>query len=143
MRALRRLAQAAGSARSTSCPSPIVTSSRCSDRVIRLPVSWVTSCAFGGPELRDLYITTMHYGMSTEAKREQPLAGALFIVAQGCAAATAIVLEPRRPRRLRKLKDRACVGGRSVAEGICSINGVHRKGSPHLIGLREGQCPTR
>lgn len=48
------------------------------DRIIRLPVSMVTSCAFGGPELSDLYITTMQYGMSAETKREQPLAGALF-----------------------------------------------------------------
>lgn len=48
------------------------------ERVIRLPVSMVTSCAFGGPDLSDLYITTMQYGMSADAKRDQPLAGALF-----------------------------------------------------------------
>lgn len=48
------------------------------DQVIRLPVSSVTSCAFGGPDLRDLYITTMQYGMSADLKRDQPLAGALF-----------------------------------------------------------------
>jgi sugar lactone lactonase YvrE len=48
------------------------------DRMIRLPVSMVTSCAFGGPDLNDLYITTMQYGMAADAKREQPLAGALF-----------------------------------------------------------------
>jgi sugar lactone lactonase YvrE len=48
------------------------------DRLIGLPVSMVTSCAFGGPDLGDLYITTMQYGMSAEVKRDQPLAGALF-----------------------------------------------------------------
>jgi sugar lactone lactonase YvrE len=48
------------------------------DQVVRLPVSMVTSCAFGGPDLTNLYITTMQYGMSAEAKRAQPLAGALF-----------------------------------------------------------------
>jgi sugar lactone lactonase YvrE len=47
--------------------------------VVRVPgVAMVTSCAFGGPELTDLYITTMQYGMSAEAKRSQPLSGALF-----------------------------------------------------------------
>jgi sugar lactone lactonase YvrE len=48
------------------------------DRVLRVPVSMVTSCAFGGPDLSDLYVTTMQYGMATEAKRAQPLAGGLF-----------------------------------------------------------------
>ena len=48
------------------------------DLVVRLPVSMVTSCAFGGPDLADLYITTMQYGMSADAKHDQPLAGALF-----------------------------------------------------------------
>jgi sugar lactone lactonase YvrE len=48
------------------------------ERVVRVPVSMVTSCAFGGPDLSDLYITTMQYGMSAEAKQAQPLAGAVF-----------------------------------------------------------------
>ncbi len=48
------------------------------DRVVRVPPTMVTCCAFGGPHLTDLYITTMSYGMSEEAKRAQPLAGALF-----------------------------------------------------------------
>jgi sugar lactone lactonase YvrE len=48
------------------------------DRVVRVPPTMVTCCAFGGPDLTDLYITTMSFGMSDEAKRAQPLAGALF-----------------------------------------------------------------
>ena len=57
------------------------------DRVIRVPVSMVTSCAFGAPEFLDLFITTMQYGMSAEAKRDQPLAGALFHRRPGVRAA--------------------------------------------------------
>jgi sugar lactone lactonase YvrE len=48
------------------------------DRVIRVPVGQVTCCAFGGPDLGDLYITSMTYGLPAEALREQPLAGAVF-----------------------------------------------------------------
>jgi sugar lactone lactonase YvrE len=49
----------------------------------------VTCCAFGGPELADLYITTMCLGLSDEAKRAQPLAGALFRCRPGSARAAA------------------------------------------------------
>jgi sugar lactone lactonase YvrE len=38
----------------------------------------VTSCAFGGPELNELYITTARVGLSDERRREYPLAGSLF-----------------------------------------------------------------
>jgi sugar lactone lactonase YvrE len=49
------------------------------ERVIRVPnARLVTCCAFGGPDLSDLYITSMSYGLSAEELREQPLAGALF-----------------------------------------------------------------
>ncbi|MCA1646390.1 MAG: SMP-30/gluconolactonase/LRE family protein [Chloroflexi bacterium] len=48
------------------------------DRVVRVPVAMVTSCAFGGPDLTDLYITTMSLGMSPADRRAQPLAGGLF-----------------------------------------------------------------
>ena len=47
---------------------------------IGVPTSQVTSCAFGGPELRDLYITTARLGLDESALRKQPLAGALFCV---------------------------------------------------------------
>ncbi len=48
------------------------------DRVVRVPPTMVTCCAFGGPDLSDLYITTMSLGLSEAARRAQPLAGALF-----------------------------------------------------------------
>jgi len=50
---------------------------------IRLPVSQVTSCAFGGPALQDLYITTASSGLSPIQREEQPNAGALFRVRPG------------------------------------------------------------
>jgi sugar lactone lactonase YvrE len=53
------------------------------DRVIRLPVGQPTSCAFGGPHLDDLYITSAWKGLSADARRAQPLAGALFRVRPG------------------------------------------------------------
>ena len=37
-----------------------------------------TSCAFGGPELNELYITSATDGLTEEQKRQQPNAGALF-----------------------------------------------------------------
>lgn len=58
------------------------------DRVISLPVPNVTCCAFGGPTLSDLYITTARVGLSAEALAAAPLSGSLFVVpnaAQGLA----------------------------------------------------------
>ncbi|MFB2117988.1 SMP-30/gluconolactonase/LRE family protein [Parapedobacter sp. 2B3] len=45
---------------------------------IRLPVSLVTSCAFGGENLSDLFVTTARLGLTPDELKEQPLAGALF-----------------------------------------------------------------
>lgn len=53
------------------------------DRVIRLPVSQPTSCAFGGPGLDELYITSAWEGLGPDARRAQPLAGSLFRVRPG------------------------------------------------------------
>ena len=50
------------------------------DREIRLPVRRVTMCAFGGPELRTLYITTAREGMSAAELAAEPLAGGIFAV---------------------------------------------------------------
>ena len=46
---------------------------------VQLPVSRVTSCTFGGADFSDLYITTAHTGLSSEQRKEEPLAGDLFI----------------------------------------------------------------
>jgi sugar lactone lactonase YvrE len=45
------------------------------DAVIELPVTKVTACAFGGPLLDQLFITTSREGLGTG---EQPRAGSLF-----------------------------------------------------------------
>jgi sugar lactone lactonase YvrE len=53
------------------------------DRVIKLPVSQPTSCAFGGAELDELYVTSASEGLSDSDRRAQPLAGALFRIRPG------------------------------------------------------------
>ena len=47
---------------------------------IKIPAARVTSCTFGGENLEDLYITTARVGISEESLKDQPLAGALFVV---------------------------------------------------------------
>lgn len=53
------------------------------DKAVQLPVTGVTSCAFGGSCLETLFITTATQGMTDQARHEQPLAGALFAVNVG------------------------------------------------------------
>lgn len=48
------------------------------DGEIDMPVTLVTSCAFGGPDLMDLYITTASNRLTDEERHHQPLAGSLF-----------------------------------------------------------------
>jgi sugar lactone lactonase YvrE len=45
------------------------------DLVVDLPVSKVTACTFGGPELRTLFITTSRQGLGPA---DEPDAGAVF-----------------------------------------------------------------
>jgi sugar lactone lactonase YvrE len=52
-------------------------------QTIRLPVSRVTSCAFGGPDLGTLYVTSARNGLSDAQLALQPLAGGLFKVTPG------------------------------------------------------------
>ncbi|GAA4357685.1 hypothetical protein GCM10023165_51910 [Variovorax defluvii] len=47
---------------------------------IELPVSQVTNCAFGGPELRTLYISSAKVGLDAARLATEPLAGGLFAV---------------------------------------------------------------
>jgi len=49
------------------------------ERVIYLPVQRPTSCAFGGPDLDQLFITSAWTGLSETERQEQPLAGDLFL----------------------------------------------------------------
>jgi sugar lactone lactonase YvrE len=47
---------------------------------IKLPVSKVTSCVFGGDTLTDLYITTAKTEVVENCPDEQPLSGCLFVI---------------------------------------------------------------
>lgn len=53
------------------------------DRIIPLPVDQPTSCAFGGPDLSTLYITTARKGLDEAALARQPLAGSLLAIRPG------------------------------------------------------------
>jgi sugar lactone lactonase YvrE len=48
------------------------------DRVLAVPTTYPTSCAFGGRDLRDLYITTAATALTPEERQREPLAGGLF-----------------------------------------------------------------
>jgi sugar lactone lactonase YvrE len=48
------------------------------DRVVRLPVTHPTSCAFGGDGLRDLYITSASIALDAAERARQPHAGGVF-----------------------------------------------------------------
>ncbi len=61
------------------------------DREVALPVPQVTCCAFGGPDLETLYISTASLGMNRAALAEAPLSGALF----ACEAGVRGLPEPR------------------------------------------------
>jgi sugar lactone lactonase YvrE len=48
------------------------------DRIIEVPVSQVTCPAFGGPELKTLFITTANKNMSAEQLAAEKIAGGVF-----------------------------------------------------------------
>jgi sugar lactone lactonase YvrE len=50
------------------------------DRVVKLPVERPTSVAFGGDDLRTLYITTSTLRLGPKELEEQPLAGAILSI---------------------------------------------------------------
>ncbi len=59
------------------------------DRAVELPVSRPTSCAFGGPDLRTLFVTSARHGLTDAELAAQPLAGAVLALpdlAQGLPA---------------------------------------------------------
>jgi len=53
-------------------------------QTIETPVSLVTACAFGGPELETLYITSRSLGLSEDQLKKEPFAGALLSAEPGC-----------------------------------------------------------
>ena len=48
------------------------------DGVLQVPARQVTSCTFGGPGLRHLFVTSARQGLPERELAEQPLAGAVF-----------------------------------------------------------------
>lgn len=55
------------------------------DRTIELPAARTTSCAFGGPALDRLFVTSACDGLSRAQLAEQPHAGGLFVIEPGIA----------------------------------------------------------
>jgi sugar lactone lactonase YvrE len=53
------------------------------DRIVELPCSWPTSCAFGGRDLTTLYVTSARFTMSEAHLAANPQEGGLFAVDVG------------------------------------------------------------
>ena len=53
------------------------------DRIVPIPASLVTSCAFGAPNLDTLYVTTARLGIDEETQRRYPQQGGLFAFKPG------------------------------------------------------------
>lgn len=61
------------------------------EAVVRFPVTLTTKPAFGGPDLRDLYVTSAWIELDEDGRAQQPAAGGLFRVRMDVAG--------QRPRR--------------------------------------------
>jgi sugar lactone lactonase YvrE len=48
------------------------------DRIVATPTTYPTSCTFGGPTFRDLYVTTAATALTPDQRLREPLAGGLF-----------------------------------------------------------------
>ncbi len=55
------------------------------DRAVPVAGGWITSCAFGGADLRTLYITTATVDLDDDARSRAPHAGSLFGTPSGVA----------------------------------------------------------
>jgi sugar lactone lactonase YvrE len=53
------------------------------DQLVELPCSWPTSCAFGGPDLSTLYVTSARFTMADDHLISNPQEGGLFAVEVG------------------------------------------------------------
>ena len=49
------------------------------DFILEMPVEKPTSCMFGGPDLKDLYVTSASIHLSEEDRAKQPHAGCVFV----------------------------------------------------------------
>jgi D-xylonolactonase len=68
-------------------------------RFVRFPVANVTKAAFGGPDLRTLYVTTAAKGLSEAERAAQPLAGHLFALDAGVAGQAGHEVAPFKTHR--------------------------------------------
>src|SRR5205814_290163 len=50
------------------------------DQVIELPVPRPTSCSFGGPNLKTLYVTSATYGLTAAQLEHAPLSGSVLAI---------------------------------------------------------------
>jgi sugar lactone lactonase YvrE len=55
------------------------------DRIIDMPVPQVTSVAFGGDRLDQMFVTTARLGLTEDQLKEAPLSGGLFMIEAGVA----------------------------------------------------------
>jgi sugar lactone lactonase YvrE/DNA-binding IclR family transcriptional regulator len=55
------------------------------ERVINLPVPRPTSCTFGGPDMKTLFVTTARIRLSAQQLAEAPLSGSILSIAVGVA----------------------------------------------------------
>ena len=53
------------------------------ERIIEMPVSWATSCTFGGADLGTMFVTTSHEVLGPAELAEEPLAGGIFAFRPG------------------------------------------------------------
>ena len=65
------------------------------DRIVEFPVAQPSSCAFGGPDLTTLYVTSAWENLDADARAKQPLAGGLFAFEPGVAGLALPVFEGR------------------------------------------------
>ena len=75
------------------------------DVMLPVPIARPTSCAFGGPHLAELYVTTASNGLSDSARAAQPLAGRLLRLRPGpfgLPSATASAMLPSAPGQERR-----------------------------------------
>jgi sugar lactone lactonase YvrE len=56
------------------------------DRLVELPCSWPTSCAFGGPDFATLYVTSARFTMTRQHVAARPQEGGLFALDVGAGA---------------------------------------------------------
>ncbi|ALW83707.1 hypothetical protein AUC43_00460 [Hymenobacter sedentarius] len=62
---------------------------------VEVPAPFTSSCAFGGPDLRTLYITTARSGLTPAQQQQFPLSGNLFAVEPGVRGVPAYFFDKR------------------------------------------------